>query len=253
MVLLYSVFMITLFSCQDNQKCGAGKISDRKVEFYICDKMFNTDTIKTTDNRWFDQSDFWDAKEGNAQVSDSWLGGFDTIAFKLPDGYKIIEVKRSFVITPSIWAKLGDEVTQFKDFDDLKVVCDDPNMLMMKDNMLVNGTEVDDQTISELYFRHKQKFNKNEIESLINNDYERSVKYINTDESSTASQKNKYLLENKREKDIYIGYLKNYTNWENASKDQFQLLAKERYLTLTIQNKDKTHKITLYREAIYGN
>jgi hypothetical protein len=231
-----------MFSCRENQKCGAGKTSNGKVEFYICEEMFNQDTIINSDNRWFAESDFVEMQdwveyknvpilERPPIVSNSWLGDFDTIAFHLPNGYKIIEAKQSFIIVPSIWAKDGDEVVQYMVFYDLKMYCNDPKELKIENNILLNPLDIDKNVANELYFKNKKGISKNELLSSLQ----------------------KQLLDNQLEKEIYTGYLYNYINWEKAPKEQFGLLAVERYLTLTIQNGENTNKLTLIYYPVYGN
>lgn len=265
--IFYAICILIMFSCRENQKCGAGKISNGKVEFYICGEMFNQDTIINSDNRWFAESDFVEMQdwveyknvpilERPPIVSNSWLGEFDTIAFHLPNGYKIIEAKQSFIIVPSIWAKDGDEVVQYMDFYDLKMYCNDPKELKIKNNILLNPLDIDENVANELYFKNKKGISKNEIMSSLQkqfNEYELSIINRELDEYYTASDKKKYLIDNQREKKIYTGYLYNYINWEKAPKEQFELLAVERYLTLTIQNGENTNKLTLIYKPLYGN
>ncbi len=240
--IFYAICILIMFSCRENQKCGAGKISNGKVEFYICEEMFNQDTIINSDNRWFAESDFVEMQdwveyknvpilERPPIVSNSWLGEFDTIAFHLPNGYKIIEAKQSFIIVPSIWAKDGDEVVQYMDFYDLKMYCNDPKELKIENNILLNPLDIDKNVANELYFKNKKGISKNELLSSLQ----------------------KQLLDNQLEKEIYTGYLYNYINWEKAPKEQFELLAVERYLTLTIQNGENTNKLTLIYKPVYGN
>ena len=240
--IFYAICILIMFSCRENQKCGAGKISNGKVEFYICEEMFNQDTIINSDNRWFAESDFVEMQdwveyknvpilERPPIVSNSWLGEFDTIAFHLPNGYKIIEAKQSFIIVPSIWAKDGDEVGQYMDFYDLKMYCNDPKELKIENNILLNPLDIDKNVANELYFKNKKGISKNELLSSLQ----------------------KQLLDNQLEKEIYTGYLYNYINWEKAPKEQFELLAVERYLTLTIQNGENTNKLTLIYKPVYGN
>jgi hypothetical protein len=241
-----------MYSCHDTQKCGAGKISNGKVEFYICEEMFKQDTIINSDNRWFADAE----PSLGSTVSDSWLGEFDSIVFHLPNGYKIIEAKQSFIIVPSIWAKEGDEVVQYMDFYDLKMYCNDPHDLKLKNNILLNPLDIDEQTTNELYFKNKKGINKNELLASLQkqfNKHELKIKNTELYENYTASDKKKELLDNQHEKEVYTDYLSNYINWEKAPREQFELLSVERYLTLTIRNEGNTHKLTLIRKPIYGN
>jgi hypothetical protein len=265
--IFYATCIIIMFSCRENQKCGAGKVSNGRVEFYICQEMFNQDTIINSDNRWFAESDFVEMQdwveyknvpilERPPIVSDSWLGQFDTIAFHLPNGYKIIEAKQSFIIVPSIWAKDEDEVVQYMDFYDLKMYCNDPKVLKLKNNILLNPLDIDEKFAYELYFKSKSGINKNQLLSSLKKQFDASeldLKNRKIDDFTSASDKKEYLEKNQREKEIYIGYLKNYINWEKAPKERFELLAVERYLTLSIQNGEKINKLTLIYKPVYGN
>jgi hypothetical protein len=264
---LYAVCILALFACSEKQKCGVGKVSNGKVEFYICEEMFNQDTIINSDNRWFAESDFVEMQdwveyenvpilERPPIVSDSWLGEFDSIAFYLPNGYKIIEAKQSFVIIPSIWAKDGDDVIQYMDFYDLKMYCNDPKVFKLKNNILLNPLEIDEMFADELYFKNSNGINKNQLLSSLKKQFdtrELDIKNRKIDEFFSTSDKKEYLEENQREKEIYTSYLKDYINWGKATKERFRLLAVERYLTLSIQNGEKTNKLTLIYVPIYGN
>ena len=237
-------------SCNGQQKCGVGKLQHSKVEFYICKEMLNLDTIKNNDKRWFAESEL--ANLG----SDSWLGEFDTIAFHLPLDYKIIEAKQSFVIIPSIWAKHGDEVVQYKDFYELKEYCMNPKIIKPMNNILVKPMNINENLASELYFQNKNGISKNELLLSIQKQFDinnEGIKEIKIDELTSASDKKKYLLDNQREKEIYTGYLKNYINWNNAPREQFELLSVERYLTITIQNGESTKTLTFVYLPVYGN
>lgn len=252
LAIFYALCILTMYSCHDTQKCGAGKISNGKVEFYICEEMLKQDTIINSDNRWFADAE----PSLGSTVSDSWLGEFDSIVFHLPNGYKIIEAKQSFIIVPSIWAKEGDEVVQYMDFYDLKMYCDDPQELKLKNNILLNPLDIDEHKTNELYFKNKKGINKKELLASLQkqfNKHELKIKNTELDENYTASDKKEELLHNQHEKDVYTGYLSNYINWEKAPREQFELLSVERYLTLTIRNGGNTYKLTLIRKPIYGN
>lgn len=240
--IFHAICILIMFSCRENQKCGVGKISNGQVEFYICEEMLNQDTIFNSDNRWFAESEFVEMQdwveyknvpilERPPIVSDSWLGEFDTIAFHLPNGYKIIEAKQSFIIVPSIWAKDGDEVVQYMDFYDLKMYCNDPKELKIENNILLNPLDIDKNVANELYFKNKKGISKNELLASLQ----------------------KQIIDNQLQKEIYTGYLYNYKNWEKAPREQFELLAVERYLTLTIQNGGNTNKLTMIYKPEYGN
>ena len=265
--IFYTICILTMFSCRENQKCGAGKVSNGKVEFYICEEMFNQDTIINSDNRWFAESDFVEMQnwveyenvpilERPPIVSDSWLGEFDSIAFYLPNGYKIIDAKQSFVIIPSIWAKDGDEVGQYRSCYGLDLYCNDPRVLEIENNFLFNHLDIDEMFANELYFNKSNGISKNQLLSSLKKKFdahELHIKNMKIDEFTSASDKKEYLKENQREKEIYSSYLKNYINWEKAPSEQFKLLAVERYLTITIQNGEYTNKLTLIYKPIYGN
>ena len=246
-------FLISSFissSCNGQQKCGVGKLYHSKVEFYICEEMLNIDTIKNDDNRWFAESELANF------VSDSRLGEFDTIAFHLPLDYKITEAKQSFVIIPSIWARQGDKVGQYYDFYELKEHCINPKVIKPTNNVLVNAMNINENLATELYFKNKNGISKNELLLSIEKQFDANnerIKEMKIDEYTTASDKKKYLLDYQREKEIYTGYLKNYINWKNAPREQFELLSVKRYLTLTIQNGENTKTLTLVYIPVYGN
>lgn len=266
-ILLFIFFLTFNLIQAQNQKCGAGKVSNGKVEFYICEEMFKQDTIINSDNRWFAESDFVEMQnwveyenvpilERPPIVSDSWLGGFDSIVFYLPNRYKIIDAKQSFVIIPSIWAKYGDGVIQYKEFNDLKLYCNDPRVLEIENNFLFNHLDIDKIFATELYFNKSNGISKNQLLSSLKKQFdahELNIKNIKIDEYTSASDKKEYLKNNQREKEIYSSYLKNYIQWQKAPIEQFRLLAVERYLTLTIQNGEYTNKLTLIYKPIYGN
>lgn len=243
--IFYAICILIMFSCRENQKCGVEKIiSTDKLDFFICEEMFNQDTIIHSDSRWFAEP-----------IIESWLGDFDTIAFHLPNGYKIIEARQSFIIVPSIWALDPErfDVGQYMVLDNLKMYCNDSKELKIENNILPNPLDID---ANELYFKNKKGISKNELLSSLQKQFNELELYtINheLDEYYTATDKKKYLIEHQREREIYNGYLKNYIDWKNAPSEQFQLLEIERFLTLTIQNGRSTNKLTLMDSPIYGN
>ena len=263
-------FLISSFistSCNGQQKCGVGKLYHSKVEFYICEEMLNIDTIKNDDNRWFAESEFVSMRNWveykNVPILDSppimeesWLGEFDTIAFHLPLDYKITEAKQSFVIIPSIWARDGDEVVQYKDFYELKEHCINPKVIKPTNNVLVNPLNINENLANELYFKNENEISKNELLLSLKKQFdsqETFLKEMVPDEYSSASDINKLILDNHIERKIYTKYLNNYTTWKNAPKEQFELLSVKRYLTLTIQNGENTKTLTFVYIPVYGN
>jgi len=264
--LLFAISILIMSSISEKQKCGAAKITNGKVEFYICDEMLKYDTINNRDNRWFAESDFvmqdWVEYENvpilerPPIVSNSWPGEFDTIAFYLPIGYKIIEAKQSFVIIPSIWAEERHSVVQYRGLYDLKIHCNNTKVLNFNNNAIINAFDIDEKLATELYFKNKKGISKDEILSSLQKQFnavEKELKETKIDEFTTAADKKAYLINNQREKQIYTSYLKNYENWGKAPRKKFELLAVERYLTLTIQKGESNKKITLFYEPVYGN
>jgi uncharacterized Zn finger protein len=134
--------------------------------------------------------------------------------------------------------------------------CNDPKVLKLKNNILLNPLDIDEKFAYELYFKSKSGINKNQLLSSLKKQFDASeldLKNRKIDDFTSASDKKEYLEKNQREKEIYTGYLKNYINWEKAPKERFELLAVERYLTLSIQNGEKINKLTLIYKPVYGN
>jgi hypothetical protein len=267
--ILYSVFILTLFAFREKQKCGVGKTSNGKVEFHICEDMFNLnqDSINNSEDEGFKIYNFDEVSEQFEYefeyenvpflekltiVGDFWITEYDTIAFYLPNGFSIIEAKQSFEIKPSIWANMEDNVVQYRDFNDLKKFCKDPQVLKLKNNMLLNPLNIDYKYEAELYFKNKNGLSKNELLTSLIRQFDSEDLYIKSSETYSVSEKKESLLENQREREIYIGYLKNYINYGNGN-DIVGLLSEDRYLTLTIQNGKNLYRLLFLSHIIYGN
>lgn len=259
--------IVTMSSFLEKEKCGAGKFTNGRVEFFICNEMFNQDTIFNDDNRWFSESEFSEMinvdeyknvpfTEWLPIMSNSWLSEFDTIVFYLPRDCKIIDAKQSFVIVPSIWAKEGDDVLQYFAFDNLKSLCIDPQVLEIENNTILNPFRINEKDAIELYFKNNKEISKNDLLTSLNSYFYSQELYLKNTEFNdffTPIDQKKFLKENQDTKDVYVSYLRNYVNWEQAPADQFMLLDVEAYLTLTIHNGTSLNKLTFICKPVIGN
>lgn len=238
---------IVLISCKQSQKCGLENFNSNKSEFYICEDMLKEDTLDPQDDRWFRSSDV----DGN-----SWLGYSDAVHFNLPANYKIIKVEQSFKLVPSIWARSEDDVTQLIKLPELQKYGVFPKEIKLIDNVLNEPLQINEKVAREMYFKVKARIEKKELLNSMQKlfeSYETEIKGITNDSSTTLADKLKMIKDNRRERNIYLNYLKNYSTWNNASSDQFSILDVQGYLTLTIQNEKNKFKLTLINTPVHGN
>ena len=145
---------------------------------------------------------------------------------------------------------------QYMEFYDLKMYCTDSKELKIENNILLNPLDIDENVANELYFKNKNGISKNELLVSLQkqfNELELFHRNSELDEYYTASDKKEYLTEIQREREIYNGYIKNYIDWKNTPSEQFELLAIERFLTLTIQKGGSINKLTFIYNPVYGN
>ena len=245
--LLFFMWIVVFSACNKKQKCGPGKYKNGKIEYYLCDSMLDCDTINPGDERWSGENDMYGI---------DWIGEFDTIQFRLPEGYTITEAQQAFVIMPSVWAKENDGVVQYISLNDLSAYCPNPKKIEHKNNLFITPVSIDEDLARELYFNTKGDIRKNDLLGEINKIYDRldeANKNTAPDEFTTSAEINEMIKENQRERATYISYLNNYTSWHNAPRSQFELLAPRRYLTLSVKTATELKKITFTYAPVYGN
>ena len=181
---------------------------------------------------------------------------FDGVKFILPNGYKIIDAKLSAEITPSIWPNINENVTQYLTFSEYSILCKDVKKLEINKNTIMHPMELKEKLIRDVYFNNAPKLRKDQLVNFLNKKFEEEKTYIKElkyDTLYSSKEIKEKLIENEREKKVYLKYLKNFTTLKNANKDNFGLLAMVRYLTLSIENKNNIKKVTFEYFPVYGN
>jgi hypothetical protein len=225
-------FIAALYSC-NREKCGLIRQDSFSLDgeyklfsyVHICEDMIQEDTIQNSDNRWTVGTEL--EEMGIGYVFES-----DTIQFSLPKNFRIVKVRQSFKLVPSVWSKMEDEVGQFIAFENFGALCSYENADGLNDNKLANPLDINDSLAMELYFKHNKVISKKDLISEIEN-------MPNWDSN--------------KEKETFKSYLNNYSSWSKAPREQFELIAGERLLTLYIQVGDDIKDLTFVYSPVYGN
>jgi hypothetical protein len=225
--ILITAIIVSIFSCSQ-QKCGLLNKDDNygSISYLnICDEMIQEDTI-------YHKDVIWTAGTELAEMGIGFIFESDTIQFYLPDNYRIVKVMQSFKLIPSIWARGEDNVGQFITFDNLGALCSSDITEDVKDNKLANPLDISDSLTTALYFKQNKVISKQDLISEIEN-------MPNWDSND--------------ERETFKSYLNNYSSWTKAPREQFELIAGERFLTLYIRVGDDVKDLTFVYSPVYGN
>jgi hypothetical protein len=239
--LLMLLTLVVITSSVNAQKCGYVKFNQGIIDYNLCNNFLNQDTIK--------------AEILNKNMEPTW-SEIDGVKFNLPNGYKIVGAKLSTVITPSLWPNMNENVIQYQTFDDFSILCKDVKKLQANDNIIMHPMELNQQQIIDNYFSNATEIHKDQLVNYLNKVFDKEKKYLTElkpDKIISAKDIKKDLLENERTRKVYLKYLNNFTTMKNAPREIFDLLTTIEYLTLTIENNNKTKEVTLEYFPIHGN
>lgn len=239
---LFLFIAVITLSCNSNsQKCGYIKFENGIMEFNLCNSFLVQDTVK--------------AEIINQSMEPNWLE-IDGVKFNLPSGYKIIDAKLSTEITPSLWPDINENVIQYLTFSDYSILCKDVKKVEINGSTIMHPMELEEKLISDLYFNNAPKLRKAQLVNYLIKIFEEKKNYfkeLKPDSIYSAKDIKDKLLDNEREKRVYLKYLNNFTTMRNATKENFSLLAEARYLTLSIENNNNIKEVTLEYFPVYGN
>ena len=235
-----SIIILMLFyintSCNQKNNCGFDKSEKSKTKYYLCDSLLQNDTIVFTG---YERENIFESEQDNIKQ--------DEIDLFLPDGYEVLNISKSIDILPSIWSDLNDDVSsQYVSLEMLKLNCKITENEILKNNKLIIP-KFDSTIKKKLYDSNGGKLDKQSIIKAINEEFNNIINVYR--KNSTKSEINDLY----RDRNTYLGYLKNYSNWDTESSSKFDLLLHKYYITLNLKMNDKVRRFTFVYYPIHGN